>query len=275
MAIVTISSELGSGGPEIGMAVARAVGYRFIDREVIAEAASRYGLAEKKLAGLDERKPSLFQRFDTETRHYMLGTQAALCEFAAADDVVLIGRGGQWLLREIPHVLKVRVTAPFELRVKRLAARQGRDRAKSALPRSLVEMVRADDAGRAGRTRYLYNIDIDDASLYDVVINTTTIANEVAVALLVAGLEQPDLATTDVGRRLVQDRILAAKVEVTLAAHPKTRKMAISVEASDGAVILESTAELGDAVAIARGVPGVRHVVPRRRETPPPPPVRA
>ena len=99
MAVVTISSDMGSGAPAIGMAVARRLSYRFIDREVITAAARRYGLLEAKLADLDERKPSLFQRFDVETRRYILGTQAALCECAEADNVVLMGRSGQLLLR--------------------------------------------------------------------------------------------------------------------------------------------------------------------------------
>ena len=273
MAVVTISSEIGSGGPEIGTALARAVGYRFLDREVIAEAATRFGLHEKKLAGLDERKPSLFQLFDTETRRYMLGTQAALCEFAAADNVVLVGRGGQWLLRGIPHVLRVRVTAPFELRVQRLAERQAPQKARGAPPRAIVEMARADDVGRSGRTRYLYGIDIDDVSLYDVLVNTATLSFEAAVDLLVTALRQPELATTDAGRQLVADRILAAKVEVALATHPKARKLTITVEASHGGVMLESTSELSDAVAVARTVPGVQNVQTRRLESPSTPPL--
>ncbi len=121
MAIVTISSGVGAGGPEIGAALATRLGYRYLDREVIAEAASRYGLAEAKLIRLDESKPSLFDRIDAEGRLYVAGIQAVLWEFAQSDDVVLMGRGGQWLLRQIPHALHVRVAAPFEVRVARLA----------------------------------------------------------------------------------------------------------------------------------------------------------
>src|SRR5262249_43198078 len=153
--------------------------YRFVDREVISEAARRYGLVEAKLAGLDERKPSLFQRFDTETRRYVVGTQAALCAYAQEDNAVLMGRGGQWLLRGIPHVLRVRVTAPLDIRVQRLAEQGGRQSL-----RTVLDAVRQDDAGRAGRTRYLYGIEIDDASLYDVVINTATLTVDTAVDML-------------------------------------------------------------------------------------------
>lgn len=272
MAVVTISSEMGSGGPEIGAALAQRLGYRYVDREVISQAARQYGLVEARLADLDERKPTLFQRFDAETRRYTLGTQAALCELAQQDDVVLMGRGGQWLLRGIPHVLRVRVTAPFDDRVHRLAAKRVPQAASATPPRALVEMVRQDDAGRAGRTRYLYDIDINDPTLYDVLINTTTLTAEAAVDLLETLLRHSDLATTEASRRLVADRALAARVEMILATHPKTRKARIAVEAEDGVVTLEAAADLADASAVARDVPGVRDVRARPREIPPIPP---
>jgi hypothetical protein len=58
MAIVTISHEMGAGGPEIGQQLAERLDYRYIDHELISDAAQRYGLLEDKLAHLDETKPS-------------------------------------------------------------------------------------------------------------------------------------------------------------------------------------------------------------------------
>src|ERR671922_2824247 len=118
MAIVVISHQKGAGGPEIGMAVAQRLGYRYVDQELLQDAVRRYGLAEEKLSHLDESKPTLFERFDAETRHYTSVLQSTLLEFAEADNVILMGRGGQWLLRGIPHVLRIRVIAPLEQRVK-------------------------------------------------------------------------------------------------------------------------------------------------------------
>src|SRR5712691_9500778 len=119
--IITVSHQMGTGGPEIGMALAKRLGYRYVDQDLISDAARRYGLLEEKLSHLDESKPSLFERFDVETRRYITVIQTALLEFAEADSIVQMGRGGQWLLRGIPHVLRVRIMAPFEQRVKRLA----------------------------------------------------------------------------------------------------------------------------------------------------------
>ncbi len=69
MSILTLSHEMGAGGPEIGQQVAEQLGYKYVDHELITDTAHRYGLLEEKLEHLDESKPSLFERFDAETRH--------------------------------------------------------------------------------------------------------------------------------------------------------------------------------------------------------------
>ena len=71
MAIVYISHQMGAGGPEIGMALAQRLGYRYVNQELLLDAARRYGLAEDEAFHLDESKPTLFERFDTETRHHI------------------------------------------------------------------------------------------------------------------------------------------------------------------------------------------------------------
>ena len=82
MAIITISHEMGAGGPEIGMTVAQRLGYRHADHELIMDTAHRYGLLEEKLSHLDESKPSFFERLDTETHRYITAIQTTLLEFA-------------------------------------------------------------------------------------------------------------------------------------------------------------------------------------------------
>lgn len=272
MAIVTISHEMGAGGPEIGLALAKGLGYRYADQELITEAARRYGLQEEKLSHLDETKPSLLERFDFETRRYITAIQTALYEFAEADNVVLMGRGGQWLLRGIPHVLRVRVMAPFELRVKRLVKKMSEQMGEGANPRTVTELVRRDDTEKSGRMRYLYEADLRDPALYDVVINTEKLTTEAAVDLLSGMVRRPELATTEAGRRLVADRALASRVQVALATHPETRKFRINVDALDGVVTLEATAALEQAEEVTRKVPGVRGVKTQLVEIPPIPP---
>ena len=272
MPIVTISHEIGAGGPEIGQQLAERMSYRYVDHELIADAAQRYGLLEEKLSHLDESKPSLFERFDAETRRYITVIQTALYDFAEHDNVVLMGRGGQWLLRGIPHVLRVRVMAPFDVRVKRLGKKLAGPMGEQTNPRTVTELVRRDDAEKAGRMRYLYEVGISDPALYDLVINTEKLSVAAAVGLIAGVVGQPELATTPTTAQLVADRSLASRVQVALATHPETRRYRITVEARSGVVTLEGTAAMDEAADVARGVEGVRDVKMRQMDMPPIPP---
>jgi cytidylate kinase len=272
MSILTVSHEIGAGGPEIGQKVADQLGLHYVDQELISDAALRYGVLEEKLSSLDESKPSLFERFDAETRRYITVLQTAVFEFAEQDRVVLMGRAGQWLLRGLPHVLRLRVMAPFDRRVKRLAKKLSGQMGEQTNPRTVQDMARRDDQEKLGRMRYLYEVDLRDPSLYDLVVNTDKLSIDAAVEMVAATLERPELVTTPEAQQLVTDRALASRIQVALATNPETRKYRITVEAKNGLVTLEGTAAMDEAVDVARAVRGVREVKTQQVEVPPIPP---
>jgi cytidylate kinase len=272
MAIIAISHQMGAGGSEIGMDVAQRLGYHYVDQELIQDAVRRYGLAEDKLSHLDESKPTLFERFDAETRHYITILQTTLLEFAESDNAVLMGRGGQWLLRGIPHVLRIRVIAPFEHRVRQWIKRTAEMGGEAPHQRAAADLLRRDDSEKAGRMRYLYEVDLADPALYDLVINSEKLRYEAAIGMIENVVRRPEMATTDAARRIVASRVLASRVQVALATHPETRRYRITVEAQDGVVTLEATAALERALEVARDVPGVKEVRTRQLEIPPIPP---
>jgi cytidylate kinase len=270
MAILTISHEMGSGGAEIGMAVATRLGYTHVDNEELLGRAQRYGLAEDRLARLVEDRPSWVERFDAETRRCIIALQVVLYEFAQDDNVVLMGGGGQWLLRGVPHVLRTRIVAPFPERVTRLTATlsaQGRER---VTPKTVAQFIRRDDIQKTARMRYLFDADVKDPNLYDILINTAAFSREAAVKLLADVARRPELVTTDAARQLVGDRVVASQVEVALAGHPDMRRYRIDVEATRGLVTLDLPAGVDPdvAVAVARGVTGVENVKLRIAEMP-------
>ena len=272
MAIIYISPQMGAGGPEIGMALAQRLGYRYVDQELLLDAARRYGLAEDKLSHLDESKPTLFERFDTETRHHITVLQTTCLEFAEDDNCVLMRGGGQWLLRGVPHVLRVRLIAPFEHRVKQWIKRSTEMTGETPNQRAAADLVRRDDVEKSGRMRYLYEVDIADPTLYELVVNTEKLKYEAVVGVAEGLVRRPEMATTEVGRQMVVSRALASRVQVALATHPETRRYRITVEAQAGVVTLEGTAALERAVEVARTVPGVREVKMLQVEIPPIPP---
>ena len=272
MAIIVISHQMGAGGPEVGRALAQRLGYHYVDQELLLDAVRRYGLAEEKLSHLDESKPTLFERFDTETRHHITVLQATLLELAELDNAVFMRGGGQWLLRSVAHVLRIRLIAPFEHRVRQWIKRVAEMTGESPSQRAAADFVRRDDAEKSGRMRYLYEVDIADPMLYELIVNTEKLKLEAVVEMLESLVRRPEMQTTEAGRKLVASRALASRVQVALANHPDTRRYRITVEAHDGVVTLEGTAALERSVEVARGVPGVRDVKTQQVEIPPIPP---
>src|SRR5260370_36879319 len=123
VAMLVISHQMGAGGPEIGMALGQRLGYRYVNQELLLDAARRYGLAEERLSHLDESKPTLFERFDTETRHHITVLQTTLLEFAEQDNCVLMRGGGQWLLPGGPPAPRPRLIAPLAHRLHQVRRR--------------------------------------------------------------------------------------------------------------------------------------------------------
>lgn len=263
MAIVTISQQVGTGGAEIGLALAERLGYCFVDHERFLERTQRYGLDAHRLWHLEEEPPSLFERFDHETRRYISVIQTVLFEIAAEDRAVVVGRGGQWLLRDVPHAVRLRVMAPTAFRVDELTSALSSHGGERMSAQLAGQLVHRDDTQKLKRMRYLFNVDLNDPALYHLVINAAGLSRPAVVDLILSLAGQPTFATSDHGRRMVADRLLASRIEVALASHAVTRRYQVEVRATGGLVTLVGCAAALDAADEAtRGVPGLIEIKP-------------
>jgi cytidylate kinase len=113
---------------------------------------------------------------------------SVILECATRDQAMIVGRGGQMILRDRPGVFHVQVIAKFENRVYNLIQREG------VRWREAAQRVRMADEQRAGYMRRFYNVDWLDSSLYDMVINTDQIPHDVAVDLLVTAAQAVEAA---------------------------------------------------------------------------------
>jgi cytidylate kinase len=245
--------------------------YRYVDQDMISQAAQRYGCLEARLANLDETQPSFFERFDVETRHYITVLQSAVLDVAEQDHAVTMGRSGQILLQGVPHVLRVFVRAPFDLRVRRVMRKMA-DEGEAIDARGATELVRRTDQQKTGRMRYLFDVNWADPALYDLVLNTEKLSFEAGVELILDLLRRPEFAATDASRQVVRNRALASRVRVALLAHPQTRTYRITVEADRGVIQLEGAAALEKATEVARTVTGVMEVKTQTLDVPSIPP---
>ncbi len=273
MSIVAMSETVGSLGDEIGRELGRALGYEFADREIIAKAAERFGESVMDLAHVTEEKPGLWERFSDSQRHYLASVEAILFEMAARDNVILSGRGSTILLSKVPHVLRVRITAPERVRAQRVEHQQGLTREAAA------DIVRQTDRERAARIKFLYHVDWDDPLLYDAVLNTERLTVERAARMLQDVLQAPRFATTAESAREVADLSIVAQARAALLANPVTRALRLSATCKDGHVLItgmvdqeEQRKAAQDIVGALPGVTGVLNeiVVKPTRGTMPP-----
>lgn len=110
---------------------------------------------------------------------YLDLVSSIILEYAARGDVIIVGRGGQVLLRGRPGVLHVQVMARFETRVYNIIEREG------VKWREAAHRVRLADEQRAGYMRRFYNVDWLDSGLYDLVISTDQIPCDVAAEMII------------------------------------------------------------------------------------------
>jgi cytidylate kinase len=258
MTIVAISREMGSGGYEIGAAVAKALGFEYVNRQILLEAAHAHGVPEATLVDVVERRPSLWERFDTERGLYLTFLEAAYYAFAERGNLVTASRSGPFFVRDVRHALKVRIMAPVEVRVRRVMAQAQLDQ------KAATAKVHAYDREMSGRIDYLFGRDWTWPEHYDLVLNTSDDAWEFYTDLLVAAARHPRFQPTPESRQKVGDLSLAAQVRAALAAGPGTRHLNLEVTAQAGRVVLTgvvfSPATMDAAADVAKRVPGVASV---------------
>jgi cytidylate kinase len=111
---------------------------------------------------------------------YMKTMTAIITELGERGDIVVLGRGSQLILRDLPAALHVLTLAPRELRVERLAQREGID------PEEAARRVDASDKARFAFYRKFWKVDVNDPTLYDISLETTHLSFETGAELVAA-----------------------------------------------------------------------------------------
>ena len=200
MAILTISREFGSGGREIGLAVAESMGYEYVDKEKIHDEIRAAGRDWDEWGKeLDEHCPTIWEKYDWSFRGYGALVQSAILQYALKDRVVIMGRGGNFLLKDIPHAVRIRVVASLEARIERITVRDSVDRETA---RWLAEKT---DRGRSRFLYSLYGKHWDDHVEFDFVFKTDVTSLEEIISSVKDLLLERDRFNTPESRKILQN----------------------------------------------------------------------
>jgi cytidylate kinase len=215
MAVITISREVGSGGDQIARRLCELLGYRHFDKTLMAQVAREQGVSDTEVVDFSEdnyrvrgfidallrrstrvatattvgtttrgEKTRLVQDVDEEmAASFVRSTIRAL---RAHGQVVVVGRGGQAILRDAADALHVRIIARLEDRIHEVTQAEGLTR------EAALTVIGERDRATAQYLRRFHGIDWADPSLYHLTVNTSLVGREAATDLLVTAARRMD-----------------------------------------------------------------------------------
>jgi cytidylate kinase len=245
MPIITISRGSYSRGKEVAEKVALELGYECISRDILLETLEEFHVPEIKLVRAIHDAPSILDRFTFGKERYIAYFQAVLLEHFQKDNVVYHGLAGHFFVKNVRHVLKVRIIAEMEDRVRLEMQREGISQSEA------LQMLTSDDDARRKWSLHLYGIDTHDPSLYDLVIHIKKLSADDAAKIVRHAARLDHFQATPESQRAMDDLLLAARVKAALIEHyPK-----VNVVARQGSVYV------GLQEASARDEDGIRDAV--------------
>ncbi len=210
MAIITISRGSYSKGKEVAEKAAASLGYECISREVLLDASDRFNVPEMRLARAIHDAPSILARLGGEKQAYIAYIRCALVRRVRKDNVVYHGLAGHLLLKGIPHVVKVRIIADLEDRVRTEMIREGISEHEART------LILRDDQERRKWTRDLFGVDPWDSALYDLVLHIHKLTADDAAAFIRDAAGRKPFATTRDAQQKMDDLVVACEVKASL-----------------------------------------------------------
>jgi cytidylate kinase len=220
-----MTRELGCLGHEIATGLARELGLRLVAHETVERIAHRMPMSNEAVLRCLEGSPTLFDRMSADLGGLSVYAAEEIYQLAVAGDVVIRGWGATHLLRSVPHVLCVRVCAPLDVRMRRVMEIFGLD----SLDAARAE-IRRRDAAREAAMRRRFGAGWEDASRYDLVLNTEHVGPERCIAQIRRALEACEYQPSPESRRRMEALALAARARSALWGHPATTAYPIAVE---------------------------------------------
>ena len=199
MAVLTISRQFGAGGRTLGEGVSKRLGYRYIQEDMIKELAIKAKVSARQIKDFEERgtskllkfldkivSASYVDRLASDNYHYvdekiyMDVVKKVIEDLYREGNVVIIGRGGQYILKGYENVRHVLLIAGLEHRIRFMTERYSLSETRAA-----KVIMRADQI----RTRFL-NLFAPEGShndplTYDVTINMEQLSMEEAENIVV------------------------------------------------------------------------------------------
>lgn len=183
--VITISRQFGTGGVEIGKKLAELLGYDYYDKEIIEMASAKSGISEEMFERAEKEHnsflyslatanyagytTSIFNADISNSDNLFVIQSNVIREVAQKGNCVIVGRCGNQVLAEEPHVLKVYLHADKEYRINRVMSNLNISRKEAET------LVKKTDKKRASYYNFFTSGTWGSAGEYDVCLNASVV----------------------------------------------------------------------------------------------------
>jgi len=202
MAVITISKEFGTDHEKVASILAKRLGYAYIGKKLAAQIARDLNLSEAEVETFKQTSQSRIIRFmdrytcslvqkvvDREhgclddTRYYE-STKKLVENLYAADNMIILGWGGQCILRGKPDTLHVRLTKDEELKIEKVMKDYDLNR------QAAKKLIEREEKDSSSYVKHYFNEDWNNARLYDLIIDMGKHSVEQAVDIICKNIEK-------------------------------------------------------------------------------------
>jgi cytidylate kinase len=212
MPLITISGGVGCKAEIVARLVAESAKLDLYDDQRLQQEAVKMGLRSEDLKGLDEKAPGFFDvLLGRSPQLYLDLMESVIYEVSRSGRGVIMGHGGQFLLRDFGCAFHVLIHASEPYRIKQLMDQQ------KLSSKAAEKMIRKSDHERRGFLRFSFHMEWNDPSLYDLVINTEKFGAEGAGNLILDALKSQRIQECSLNALESMERMsLMKRVEAAL-----------------------------------------------------------
>ena len=197
MAGITISRQFGAGGITLGKMIAEKFGYTFADTEIIKMVAEMANVSTSFVETVEKEAGGKFSKFISKTvskplvdrilkdergyideKIYLDYLVLIIAQMGDDGDVVILGRGSQYILNDHPDAYHILLIDTFENRVRLMQKHYDLSQARA------TQVVKREDKRRFNLYKKLGKTDYDNPGLYHLVLNMNRIHLDEAFTLV-------------------------------------------------------------------------------------------
>ncbi len=202
MAVITISKEFATDSQEVAAKLAAKLGYEYIGKRLVSEIARQLKISEADAETFRKTHQSRIVRFldrytysviqkvvgreysNLDDDKYYEVTKKLVENLYEADNVIILGWGGQCILRGRPRAFHVRLVRDLESKIRKVMDRFKVDQ------KTAREIIEREERDSREYIKHFFKANWNDPSLYDLVIDMGKNGVDEAVELIIQGVEK-------------------------------------------------------------------------------------